>query len=81
MGSEDLKWRQLAQNNLMSPQGPHFSHYSTAKTNFKKPNRRKIGILSSGISVVTFASVYSEKTRLKKLMIMIIITRTCKRAG
>ena len=30
-------------------------------------------MVSSGISVVAFASVYSEKTRLKKLMIMIII--------
>ena len=28
---------------------------------------------SSGISDVAFASVYSEKTRLKKLMIVIII--------
>ena len=32
-------------------------------------------MISSGISDVAFASVYSEKTRLKKLMIMIIITR------
>ena len=30
-------------------------------------------MLSSDISVVAFASVYSEKTPLKKLMIMIII--------
>ena len=30
-------------------------------------------ILSSGISDVAFASVHSEKTRLKKLIIMIII--------
>ena len=30
-------------------------------------------MLSSGISVVAFTSVYSEKNRLKKLMIMIII--------
>ena len=31
-------------------------------------------MLSSGISYVAFASVYSEKTRLKKCWIMIIIT-------
>ena len=30
-------------------------------------------MVSSGISHVAFPSVYSEKTRLKKLMIMIII--------
>ena len=30
-------------------------------------------LVSSGISVVAFASVYSEKIRLKKLMNMIII--------
>ena len=30
-------------------------------------------MVSSGISDVVFASVYCEKTRLKKLMIMIII--------
>ena len=30
-------------------------------------------LVSSGISDIAFASVYSEKTRLKKLMIMIII--------
>ena len=29
-------------------------------------------IVSSGISHIAFASVYSEKTRLKKLMIIII---------
>ena len=32
-------------------------------------------MISSGISDVVFASVHSEKTRLKKLMIMIIIIK------
>ena len=32
-----------------------------------------VGMVSSGISDVAFASVYSEKTRLKKRLIMIII--------
>ena len=54
-------------------QGPHFSAPSTTKT--KDKSRRMI---CSGISVVAFASVYSEKTRLKKLMIMIIIIITKK---
>ena len=33
MGGEELKWRQLKHNQLMSLQGPHFSPHSTAKTN------------------------------------------------
>ena len=57
MGGEELKWRQLAHNQLMSPQGPHFSPHSTAKTS---TNLRKL--VSSGISDVAFASVSSEKT-------------------
>ena len=55
----------------MSPQEPHLSPHSTAKSNDKSINRRRMA--SIGISDVVTASVYSEKTRLKKLMIMIII--------
>ena len=65
MGREEIKWRQLTHNQLMSPQGPHFSTHSTAKTNNKSTNLRK-----NGISDVVTASVYSEKTRLKKLMMI-----------
>ena len=43
MGGEELKWRQLAHNQLMSLKGPHFSPNSTAKTNYKSTNLRKIG--------------------------------------
>ena len=39
MGGQELKWRQLKHNQLMSPQGPHFSPHSTAKTNDKSTNR------------------------------------------
>ena len=47
-----------------------FSPCSTAKTN------DKIGrMVSSGISDVAFASVYSEKTRLKKLIMMMMIMK------
>ena len=67
MGREELKWRQLAHNKLISPQGPHFSPHSTAKTNDEKHKS------SSGTGAVAYASVYLEKTRQKKLMIMIII--------
>ena len=61
MGGEELKWRQLAHHQLMSQQGPHFSPHSKAKA---------INLVTIGISDV---SVYSEKTRLKKLMKIIII--------
>ena len=72
MGSDELKWRQLAHNQLMSPQGPHFSPHSTAKTNDKAQISGRM--VSGGISYVAIASVYSEKTCLKKsMMIMIII--------
>ena len=73
MGGEELKWLQLAHNQLMSLQGPHYGPHSTAKTNIKAKISGKL--VSSGISDVEFASVYSEKNRLKKLMIMIIINR------
>ena len=52
----------------MSQQGPHFSH--TVKL---KPIIKAGKLETSGISDVVTASVHSEKTCLKKLMIMIII--------
>ena len=62
MDGEELKWRQLAHHQLMSQQGPHFSPHSKAKANYKSTS-----------DVVT-TSVHSEKTRMKKcMMIMIII--------
>ena len=51
------------------PTKAYFSPHSKAKANYKSTNLRKIG--NSGISDVAIASVHSEKTRLKK-MIMII---------
>ena len=59
-------------NQLMSSQGLHFSPRSTIKTNDKSTNLRKNGIYI-GISDVVTASVYSEKTRMKKLMMMKLI--------
>ena len=44
MGGDELKWRQLTHNQLMSTQVPHFSAHSTAKTNDKSTNLRKNGI-------------------------------------
>ena len=70
MGRDELKWRQLAHNQLMSLQGPHFSPHTKAKTNDKAQISRRMA--SIGITDVVTASVYSEKTHLKKLMIMIM---------
>ena len=66
MGGEELKWRQLKHNQLMSSQGRNFSPRSSAKTNDKSTNLRKNGIYW----YIVTASVYSEKTRLKKLIMM-----------
>ena len=71
MGGVEFKWRQLAHHQLMSQQEPHFSPHSKAKVNYKSTNLRKL--VTSGISDIAFASVYSEKTCLKELMNMIII--------
>ena len=68
MGGEELKWRQLA-HKLMSPQGPHFSPYGTAILKAQISGK----LVCSGISDVAFVSVSSEKTRMKKCWIMIII--------
>ena len=68
MGGEELKWHQLTHNQLMSLQGPHFCAYSTAKTNDKVQISGRM--TSIGISDVQTDSVYSEKTRLKKLMLI-----------
>ena len=52
VGGEELKWRQLAHNQLMSLQGPHFSPYGTVKTNFKSRNQG---------SVLDYDNYYYEK--------------------
>ena len=58
----------------MSQQGPQFSPYSTAKTNDKMIKAHSSGrMVSSGTSDVVIALVYSEKTCLKKLMMMKMI--------
>ena len=56
----------------MSQQRPHFSPHSKAKANYKRPILRKL--VTSGISDVAIISVHSEKTRLKKMIVIIIIS-------
>ena len=75
MGGQELKWNQLAYNQLMSQQGPHFSPQSKAKANNKKHKSQENSI---AISDVVTDSVYSEKTRVKKMIMIIIIIITEK---
>ena len=58
-------------NQLISYPKPHFCPRSTAKTNDKSTISRRM--TSIGIRDVVTASVYSEKTRMKKLMMMKMI--------
>ena len=55
----------------MSQQGPHFSPPVKLKPILKAQISGKL--LTIGISDVVTTSVYSEKTRLKKLIMIIII--------
>ena len=76
MGGEELKWRQLAHHQLMSQL--ILVHTVQLKPMIKA--QISVRMVSSGLSDVAFASVYSEKTRLKKLMmIMIIVTSNRKK--
>ena len=56
-------------NQLMSSQGPHFSLHLKPKIKLQFSGR----MASIGTSDVVTASVYSEKTRMKKLMMMKMI--------
>ena len=67
MGGEELKWRQLAHHQLMSQKGRH----SKLKPIIKSQISGKF--ITSGISDVATASVLSEKTCMKKLIMIIII--------
>ena len=74
MDGDELKWRQIIHNQLICPPGPHFSIHSTAKTNDKSTISERMA--SIGISDVVTASVYSEKTRLRKLMMIMIMNKS-----
>ena len=73
-GGEELKWHQLKHNQLMSPKGPHFSAHSTAKTNDKSTISGRMACI--GISDVVTASVYLDKTHLKKMMMIVIMNKS-----
>ena len=66
MGRRNLNWRQLKHNQLMSTQGPQFSPHMTDKAQIS-------GTMASiGISDIVTASVNSEKTHIKKCMMIMI---------
>ena len=67
VGGEELKWLQLVHHQLMSQQGPHFSPHSKARANDKAQILGKL--VTSGISDVVIASVHSEKSLKKMIMI------------
>ena len=68
LGGEKLKWRQLAHHQLMSQQSsPHIK----LKTIIKGQISGKL--VTSGISDVAIVLVHSEKTRLKKMIMITII--------
>ena len=69
LGGEKFKWRQLSQ----SLNKGRFTLVHTEKLKPMIKGTISGRMLSSGISHVEFASVYSEKTRMKKCWIMIII--------
>ena len=69
-GQGGIKMASAKKKMLISSDGPHFRPRSTATTNGKSTNLRNIGIYWYG---VVSASVYSEKTRMKKLMMMKMI--------
>ena len=54
----------------MSQQGPYFSRHSKAKAKKAQISGK---LVNSGISDVAIASVHSKKTRLKKMLVIIII--------
>ena len=64
-----IKMASASTHKLMSQPKTSFSPHSTANTNDKSTNLRK-----NGISDVGIASVHSEKTHRKKLMMIIQVT-------
>ena len=76
VGRGEIKWRQLAHHQLMCQQRPHFSPQVKLKPIIKAQISGKLE--TSGTSDVAIASVQSEKTSIKK-MIMIIIIITSNR--
>ena len=72
MDGEKLKWHQLAHHQLMSK--PVLVHTVQLRPMIKSQISGRM--ISSGISDVAIASVYFDKKRLKKMIIIIITEKT-----
>ena len=70
-------FRQLAHHQLMSQQRPHLVHTVKLKPIIKAQISGKL--VTSGISYVAIASVHSEKTRLKKLIMILLLVNEKRR--
>ena len=80
MCGEELKWHQLAHNQLMSQQGPHsVVHTVQLKPMIKSHSAGRMD--SSGIRDVMITSLYTEKAHLKKLMMMKMIIKRASGAS
>ena len=79
VGGEELKWHQLAHHQLMSQQGPHFIPQVKIKPFIKAQISGKL--VTNGISDVAIASVHSEKTRLKMIMIITSVKKIARNDG
>ena len=74
MGVEELKWRQLAHHRLMSQlKDLTLVHTVQLKPMIKAHFSGRMAYI--GICDIAFASVHSDKTRLKKLMMIMIIIK------
>ena len=71
MGGEELKWHQLKHNQLIAHEDHILVHTVQLKPTIKAQISGRMAPI--GISDVVTASVYLEKTRLKKLMMMKMI--------
>ena len=70
MGGEELKWHQLTHNQLMSRTDLSLVHTVQLKPTIKAQISGRMA--SIGVSDVVTASVYLDKTRLKKLLKIIM---------
>ena len=74
VGGEELKWCQLAHHQLAKD----FILVHTIQLKPMIKTHFSARMVSSGISDIAFASIHSEKTRLKKLIVIIIIITRAK---
>ena len=75
-GQGGFKWHKLAHHQLLSQPRTHFSPPVQLKLIIKEHFSGRM--VSNGINNVAFASVLSEKTHLKKLIMIVNEKRRCR---